>query len=80
MGLILFRAGAGRRPMPWRWTSSAYGKTEKAAVKELTNLIFNQISFAIETGEEHFDDSFCSAGIPGSLGEGAHSRSQGHRC
>src|SRR2546426_11430055 len=31
----------------------AYGKTQKAAVKELKNLVFNQISYAIESGEEH---------------------------
>jgi len=30
----------------------AYGKTAKAAVKELESLIFSQISFAIEKGEE----------------------------
>jgi hypothetical protein len=31
----------------------AYGRTEKTALKELESLIFNQISFAIEKGEEH---------------------------
>jgi len=31
----------------------AYGKTEKEAVMELTNLIHNQISFALEKGEDH---------------------------
>jgi hypothetical protein len=31
----------------------AYGKTEKTAMRELQNLVFNQISFAIEKGEEH---------------------------
>lgn len=31
----------------------AYGKTEKEALRELNHLVFNQISFAIEKGEEH---------------------------
>ncbi len=31
----------------------AYGKTEKEAIRELTNLIRNQISFAMEKREDH---------------------------
>ena len=31
----------------------ACGKSEKAALQQLENLVFNQISFAIERGEEH---------------------------
>jgi hypothetical protein len=31
----------------------AYGMTEKNALRELRNLVFNQISFAMEKGEEH---------------------------
>jgi len=31
----------------------AYGKTEKEAIRELTNLVRNQISFAMEKQEDH---------------------------
>ncbi len=31
----------------------AYGKTEKEAIREVTNLIRNQISFAMEKREDH---------------------------
>jgi hypothetical protein len=31
----------------------AYAKTEKAAMSELRNLVFNQMSFAIEKGKDH---------------------------